>query len=106
MNFKYPNYPDVVERYFRRMYMEDVCLMFHSNKVCVLTLAPHHPILKKNLKVVAVDFKVTEKTDRLQNSVSGKAKRGGQFLTAKAPVCIVRCEDDSEYVIRLEICNT
>lgn len=102
-------YPSVVERYFRRMYSidimgkpkEDVCLMFHSNKVCVITLAPSHPIVANKKKIKTVDFKVSEKLDRRNNKVTGKTKRGAQFLTYESPLCRVTCDDDDNvYVLR------
>jgi len=101
-------YPSVVERYYRRMYSvdvmgkanEDVCLMFHSNKVCVVTLAPSHPIVADKKTIKIVDFKVTEKLDRRNNRVTGKTKRGAQFLTYESPLCRVTCDDETVFVIR------
>lgn len=104
----YLNYPSVVERYYKRMYAldvmgkpnEDICLMFHSNRVCVITLAPSHPIVLENKSVKQVDYQITEKVNRLDNKVSGKTKRGGQFLTYESPLCRVTCDDNRMFVIR------
>ena len=59
---------------------DHVKILLHSNGICVLTLAPSHPILTQRLKVTKVDFQVSKRVNRLQNSVRGKGKKGGQFF--------------------------
>ena len=59
---------------------DHVKVLLHSNGICVLTLAPSHPILAEKAKVKTVDFQVSKKVNRLQNSVKGKGKKGGQFF--------------------------
>eukprot|EP00117_Sycon_ciliatum_P010266 scpid72152/ scgid12232/ Protein FAM206A len=98
--------PDlVVDRYFAKSYSIDIkdvpgqdqCILQHSNKVCVVCIAPSHALLTS--KPVSVDFQVNEKTDRSASKVRGKRKRGGQWLTAYSPLCKVQCEDGKEYII-------
>lgn len=69
--------PSVVERYFVRGYMvnlpkggsatdfndvksnmNDVRILRHSNRICVVTLAPTHPVLNVDTKISSVSFKV------------------------------------------------
>ncbi|KAJ8273312.1 hypothetical protein GJAV_G00100140 [Gymnothorax javanicus] len=77
--------PSVIDRYFTRWYKtdlkgqpcEDHCILQHSNRICVITLAESHPI----------------------NKVSGKSKRGGQFLTEFAPLCRITSTGGEEYTI-------
>uniref|UniRef100_H2Y7P9 Protein Simiate n=1 Tax=Ciona savignyi TaxID=51511 RepID=H2Y7P9_CIOSA len=112
-------FPTVIERYFSRGYkvnlpkgednfeifksntsnMNDVCILRHSNRICLVTLAPTHPILTNKSKIKSVSFKVTEKLDRSQNSVSGKRKRGAQWLNPSGPLCVVTCLDGSKHTI-------
>jgi len=80
---------------------DNVKILLHSNGICVLTLAPSHPILTNKLKVSKVDFQVSKKVNRLQNSVRGKGKKGGQFLSdEKQTVAFVSCDDGSVHEIR------
>jgi len=46
-----------------------------------------------------VDFQVNKDTDRSQNKVSGKSKKGAQWLTELAPLCHVTCEDGCVYTL-------
>ena len=59
---------------------DHVKILLHSNGICVLTLAPSHPILTDRLTPTTVDFQVSKRVNRLQNSVKGKGKKGGQFF--------------------------
>ncbi|XP_071961731.1 protein Abitram-like [Antedon mediterranea] len=99
-------YPSVIERYFRRGFKldmkgpeEDFCILKHSNRVCLLTLAPSHPIVKNTKTVKNVDFQVSSKMNRLDNKVSGKSKKGGQWLNPTSALCCVTCDDDSNYTM-------
>ena len=60
---------------------DHVKILLHSNGICVLTLAPSHPILTRGLTVDTVDFQVSKRVNRLQNTVKGKGKKGGQFFS-------------------------
>ena len=109
-------YPSVVQRYFTSYFnvslasgktdspviphRNDVRILFHSNKICVITLAPSHAVLKTNATVKSVSFKVSDKCDRFHNKVSGKRKRGAQWLNPESPLCIVTTNDDAVYTIR------
>ena len=93
-------YPSVVDRYFTRKYVQnegdnDVCLLFHSNKICIVTLAKSHAAFKKGIS--KVDFKVTNKLDRSSNKVTGKGKKGGQHVDEKAVLCVLECLDGTIY---------
>jgi len=99
------NYPSVVDRYFTRHYFTDdqddnMCLLFHSNKICVVTIAPSHAIFKKKLAIKKINFKIGEKLDRMDNIVKGKGKKGAQHVDASSVLCIIQCEDDSEYRVK------
>ena len=70
--------PSVVDRYYTKRYevnlpkgfkeynetkcsnFNDVCILRHSNKLCVLTLAPSHPVVKNknSVSVTEVTYKV------------------------------------------------
>ncbi|XP_062870259.1 protein Abitram [Trichomycterus rosablanca] len=99
--------PSVVDRYYTRWYKtdmkgracEDHCILQHSNRICIITLADTHPILQKGHKIKNIDYRISDSCSRLNNKVSGKSKRGGQFLTEFAPLCRITCTDDSEYTI-------
>jgi len=101
------SYKSVVERYYTRRYKidvnqnpcQDVCILTHSNRISVVTLAKSHPILVENKEVIKVDFQVDKRLNRLDNKVSGKNKRGAQNVSITAPLCHVTCSDQSKYTI-------
>nr|XP_002124373.1 protein Simiate-like [Ciona intestinalis] len=111
-------FPSVIERYFTTGYkvnlpkggnldffksnpsnMNDVCILRHSNSICLITLAPTHPVIENKCRITSISFKVTDKLDRLQNSVSGKRKRGAQWLNPSGPLCVISCDDGSKHTV-------
>ncbi|XP_068236531.1 protein Abitram [Palaemon carinicauda] len=74
------------------------CVLIHSNKLCLLTLSHHHPVLSEKKNIVKIDFDVG-KFNRLENQVSGKGKRGAQMIGPRSPLCKVICADGSSYTI-------
>ncbi|XP_030268333.1 protein Abitram [Sparus aurata] len=101
------NAPSVVDRYYTRWYRadlkgktcEDHCILQHSNRICVITLAHTHPILQDGRIIKSINYQISNGCSRLNNKVSGKSKRGGQFLTDFAPLCRITCTDETEYTI-------
>ncbi|XP_041811517.1 protein Abitram [Chelmon rostratus] len=99
--------PSVVDRYYTRWYRadmkgkpcEDHCILQHSNRLCVVTLADSHPILQNGRMIKSINYQISNACSRLKNKVSGKSKRGGQFLTDYAPLCRITCTDETEYTI-------
>lgn len=102
------SHASVVDRYFTKRYVtdinkkegEDQCILMHSNRICVITLAPSHPILMEGKSVMNVNFKVNAHMDRLDNKVTGKAKKGAQMLDSRSLLCFVTCTDGSTYTLR------
>ena len=45
-----------VDRYYKKLYSskEHLCYMFHTNRVCIVTLAPLHPIIVEGKSVEKV----------------------------------------------------
>ncbi|KAM9206959.1 protein Abitram isoform 1-T1 [Dugong dugon] len=102
-----PSIPSLVDRYFTRWYKADVkgkpcedhCILQHSNRICVITLAGSHPVLQSGKTIKSISYQISTNCSRLQNKVSGKFKRGAQFLTELAPLCKIYCSDGEEYTI-------
>ncbi|XP_072698411.1 protein Abitram isoform X1 [Canis lupus baileyi] len=78
---------------------EDHCILQHSNRICVITLAESHPVLQSGKTIKSISYQISTNCSRLQNKVSGKFKRGAQFLTELAPLCKIYCSDGEEYTI-------
>ncbi|XP_060110500.1 protein Abitram isoform X1 [Heteronotia binoei] len=99
--------PGVAERYFTRWYKPDVkgnpcedhCILQHSNRICVVALADAHPLLQKGKAIERISYQISANCSRLENKVSGKSKRGAQFLTELAPLCHIFCSDGEQYTI-------
>lgn len=102
-------YPTVTERYFTPKYVigadvknrakEDHRILFHSNKIAVLTLAEFHPILYKQKAIASVNFNMGKHMNREESIVKGKRKRGGHWLEPYSPVCSISCTDFSSYTV-------
>lgn len=100
-------FPTVTDRYFTPYYKmdvqlpgDDMCIWIHSNRICMLSLAPSHVILQSNKGIKKVDFKVSDKLDRSLNKVSGKGKHGAQPLQTNSNICTISCSDEQTYVIK------
>ncbi|XP_073907417.1 protein Abitram isoform X3 [Castor canadensis] len=78
-----PTVPSLVDRYFTRWYKADVkgkpcedhCILQHSNRICVITLAGSHPVLQSGKTIKSISYQISTNCSRLQNKVSGKFKR-------------------------------
>jgi Glycine cleavage system H protein (lipoate-binding) len=79
---------------------EDQCILFHSNRICLVTLAPSHPVLKNKKEINKIDFQVSANVDRMKNKVSGKGKHGAQFLQPNSPLCFIECKDGSKFTVQ------
>lgn len=98
----------VSERYYEHKYCMEINpniknvhqrVSFHSNRICLISLAENHPVIKNNKKVTRINCEVDEKTDRLKNAASGKGKRGAQKLSPDSVLCYVECSDGSNFPI-------
>lgn len=96
-----PSQLSVTERYFTPKMIDEYhqCVLKHSNRLSIITIAPSHPILAKNLTVMSVHFDSTGNENRLCNKVSGKFKKGGQRLKKESVLCTVKCSDECEYTL-------
>ena len=78
-------YQTVEERYYSKYYFvqsngEDHVVLVHTNRICLVSLAPNHPVIKEKKTIKNLDFDVSKNCNRLKNTVSGKGKKGGQGL--------------------------
>lgn len=99
--------PTVTDRYFTPYYKinvqspgDDICIRIHSNRICMLSLAPSHVIMQGDKDITKVNFKVSDKLDRSQNKVSGKGKHGAQPLQTNSNICSISCSDGQTYMIK------
>ncbi|XP_049885426.1 protein Abitram [Pectinophora gossypiella] len=98
-------YKTFTERYFTKRYIvnadnvknNDIMIMFHSNRIALLTLAPSHFFFKKNGEY-KLDFTIG-KLDRLNNTVKGKGKKGGQKLFPQSAVCKIEFADGTSFKV-------
>jgi hypothetical protein len=95
-------YGDFVTRYFQELFYvpegdvkkEDQYVNVHRNELCVVGIAPGHPILQQGLKIKSICFKHDLK------GLSGKKKKGSPTLAPDSTFCTITCEDESEWRIR------
>lgn len=99
--------PTITERYFSTYYKidvqrpgDDMCIRIHSNRICLISLAPSHNIFQNGNKILKVDYKVSDKLDRMLNKVSGKSKHGAQPLQVNSNICAISCSDGQTYTIK------
>ena len=74
---------------------EDLLILCHSNKICLVALAPSHPIVKDNLVIDKVNLDVSKNIDRKSNKTSGKSKKGGQALEHSSILAIIETDSGS-----------
>ncbi|XP_014224731.1 FAM206 family protein CG9288 [Trichogramma pretiosum] len=107
-NILYPGpYPSLTDRYFKRYYQidvqrpyDDMCVMIHSNRICMISLAPSHFLLQGEENVETLSYKVTEKCDRTVNKTSGKAKHGAQPMQANSNLCRITTNKGTNFTIK------
>lgn len=101
-------HPSFTERYFQAKYLvntdkevdEDHCVLVHSNRICIVTLAPSHPVVASKKTISTINFQIGDKTNRLNNVVQGKRKHGAQGLKPEAVLCEIECEDGCKYSVQ------
>ncbi|XP_047034557.1 protein Abitram [Helicoverpa zea] len=97
------NLKSFTDRYFSKRYItdidgiknNDIMIMFHSNRIALLSLAPSHFFFSKDQEY-KLNFTVG-KVDRLRNAVKGKSKKGGQLLNPKSVVCKIEYKDGTSF---------
>ena len=99
------SYQTVEERYYSKYFFaaengEDQLVLVHTNRICLVALAPNHPVIKQKKKILKLNFQVSENCNRLNNKVVGKGKKGGQGVDERAILCFVECENDEKFTIR------
>ncbi|KAH8360120.1 hypothetical protein KR093_010864 [Drosophila rubida] len=94
------NYPSVVDRFFTRYYYIKAGaayqLLYHSNRICLVCLAPSHPAYAEGIESVTFDV---GNVDRSQNVVKGKAKKGGMILQADTTLALLKTSAGNTYKI-------
>ncbi|XP_033217627.1 protein Abitram [Belonocnema kinseyi] len=100
-------WPCVTDRYFTPFYKidvqtpeDDICIRIHTNRICMISLAPSHSILQENKQVSNVNFRVSEKLDRTKNKVKGKGKHGAQPMQENSNICAITCTDGKTHMIK------
>lgn len=104
---KLDKYPTVVERYYSKYHFkpdglaedETHCILVHSNRICLITLAESHPIIMNKKKISTISFQITDKLDRKDNKVTGKGKKGAQFMAPNSILCYITCDDGTKYSV-------
>lgn len=95
-------YPSVIERYYTKYYRtnvhnelnNDMLVLVHSNRVCVLMLSEKHPILEKSLVINSI-----ESLASINQSMSGKSKRGADYVQPNKLLYRIQCENDQNFTI-------
>ncbi|KAM8705213.1 hypothetical protein ACLKA7_009638 [Drosophila subpalustris] len=94
------NYPSVVDRFFTRYYyiksQAAYQVLYHSNRICLICLAPSHPAYTEGVESVSFDV---GNVDRSQNVVKGKAKKGGMILQAETTLALLKTNSGNTYKI-------
>ena len=90
------SYPSFVDRYFKKYYkldvkfpFNDLLVLLHSNRVCVCTLAPTHPVLNKDkYKIEKIEF-----SQNVSGNMKGKHKQNAKILHVLQSYCHIRCKN-------------
>ncbi|KRZ18394.1 Uncharacterized protein T11_3682, partial [Trichinella zimbabwensis] len=77
---------------------EDICILQHPNGICIVCLAPTHPLLRYKAEICSIEFRAEK-----QQAVEGKplTKREKQIrVDPKTVLCRINFSDDKQFVIR------
>ena len=104
------SFATVERRYFKRLYFRgpseteegdnsngttlDQLVLVHSNKICLVSLAPNHPIITKNLTIRKLDFE--GKSKFLTSKAIGKSKKQCSVVDEKTVLAWIECEPDGK----------
>lgn len=99
------NFKSFTDRYFSKRYIlnvggvenNDIMVMFHSNRITLLSLAPSH-FFFKNPDNFKINFTIGD-IDRLSNTVKGKGKKGGQMLLPTSVICKIEYDNGTSFDI-------
>ena len=81
----------------------DQVVLQHSNGLCVVCLAPSHPLRAAGAsRPVEVRFR----GELASKKPSGKKKIGATWMVEYSPLCDVTCEDGSSYVSRTPLATS
>lgn len=83
------------QRYFVRRYkfdarqhtQEDLCILEHTNRICVLTLADSHPVVSQCKKISKIDFLIDVKST----------------VNESTELCHIACHDGSVYTVHASV---
>ena len=96
-------WPSVVQRYYTTHTLSNhQCLHVHSNGVCVLSVAPTHPMLQPPLRVEDIAYRTHDSKNLMQTSVQGKRKSGAVFVVPRDMICTITLSDGSS--VKLYAC--
>lgn len=95
-------YPSVIERYYTKYYRanvhneanNDTLVLVHSNRICVLMLSERHPLLTNSLNIRSI-----EPLASVNQSMSGKSKRGADYVQPNKLLYRVNCDNEQTFTI-------
>ncbi|KAF5282981.1 hypothetical protein FQA39_LY04852 [Lamprigera yunnana] len=77
----------------------DQKISFHSNRICLISLAENHIVIKNRKRIIRLNCCVGNNVNRLLNVTSGKGKRGAQKLNPDSVLCYIECDDGTSYPV-------
>mmetsp|Transcript_4586 Transcript_4586/g.13863 ORF Transcript_4586/g.13863 Transcript_4586/m.13863 type:complete len:187 (-) Transcript_4586:1601-2161(-) len=92
----------VAERYFKRHYWkseagdEDICVMRHSNGLCVIALSERHAVVAGNDEILRIELRPDVQAPR------GKRRRDGTFAQEGTILCTITTSS-KQYKVRAVI---
>lgn len=94
----------VSERYYTPMFVmdyqgikgNDQYIYFHSNKLCIIGIAPGHILFKNKNMPNSISFQGNNR-DLSLNLVSGRNKKGGYWIDRQSILCEILCDNNIKY---------
>ena len=110
------DFPTVERRYYNRFYFKgpvsnpenetetlDQVVLVHSNRICLVSLSPNHPVITKKEKITKLDFESGSKRKKqtyVGKKAVGKGKKNCCVVDEKAILAFIETENGSKYPFR------
>merc|ERR1712212_891720 len=83
-----------------RLSGEEPLVLVHTNKLCIISLSPNHPIVLNKLQVSKVVYEVPDANLLEEEDGKRKLAQKGHFLTTRSALCTIHTKDGGSFSVK------